>query len=60
MVTQTDTHAKAIPRTLAQVQPMEMNIQNVSKQYNNDHWGLRDFTLEVVWRPRFAWTQWRR
>jgi ABC-type multidrug transport system ATPase subunit len=26
---------------------MAMNIQNVSKQYNNGHWGLRDFSLEL-------------
>jgi len=26
---------------------MLMNIQNVSKQYQNRHWGLRDFTLEL-------------
>jgi len=26
---------------------MVMNIQNVSKQYNNKNWGLRDFTLEL-------------
>jgi ABC-type multidrug transport system ATPase subunit len=26
---------------------MVMGIQNVSKQYNNKHWGLRDFTLEI-------------
>jgi ABC-type Fe3+/spermidine/putrescine transport system ATPase subunit len=26
---------------------MAMSIQNVSKQYNNRHWGLRDFTLEL-------------
>jgi len=26
---------------------MVMNIQNVSKQYNNRHWGLRDFSLEL-------------
>lgn len=26
---------------------MTMNIQNVSKQYNNQTWGLRDFTLEI-------------
>jgi ABC-type multidrug transport system ATPase subunit len=24
-----------------------MSIRNVSKQYNNRHWGLRDFTLEL-------------
>jgi ABC-type multidrug transport system ATPase subunit len=24
-----------------------MNIQNVSKQYNNGHWGLRDFSLDL-------------
>jgi ABC-type multidrug transport system ATPase subunit len=26
---------------------MAMNIQNVSKQYNNGHWGLRDFSLDL-------------
>ncbi|MBV6449368.1 MAG: Vitamin B12 import ATP-binding protein BtuD [Anaerolineales bacterium] len=26
---------------------MTMNIQNVSKQYNNQTWGLHDFTLEI-------------
>jgi ABC-type multidrug transport system ATPase subunit len=26
---------------------MVMNIQNVSKQYNNRHWGLRDFSLKL-------------
>ncbi|MEW6404020.1 MAG: ATP-binding cassette domain-containing protein, partial [Chloroflexota bacterium] len=26
---------------------MVMSIQNVSKQYNNKNWGLRDFTLEI-------------
>jgi len=26
---------------------MVMSIRNVSKQYNNRHWGLRDFTLEL-------------
>jgi ABC-type multidrug transport system ATPase subunit len=26
---------------------MAMDIRNVSKQYNNGHWGLRDFTLEL-------------
>ncbi|NWG08631.1 MAG: ABC transporter ATP-binding protein [Chloroflexi bacterium] len=26
---------------------MVMSIQNVSKQYNNRNWGLRDFTLEL-------------
>jgi ABC-2 type transport system ATP-binding protein len=31
----------------AQVQPMMMRIWNVSKQYNNKNWGLRDFTLEL-------------
>ena len=28
-------------------QPLAMNIRNVGKQYNNRHWGLRDFTLEL-------------
>ncbi|HSL45044.1 MAG TPA: ABC transporter ATP-binding protein [Anaerolineales bacterium] len=31
----------------ARSRPMVMNIQNVSKQYNNRHWGLRDFSLEL-------------
>ena len=33
--------------SIAQTKPMVMSIQNVSKQYNNRHWGLRDFTLEI-------------
>jgi ABC-2 type transport system ATP-binding protein len=32
---------------VAQTQPMMMDIQNVSKQYNKKNWGLRDFTLEI-------------
>jgi len=32
---------------IAQTRPMVMSIQNVSKQYNNKNWGLRDFTLEI-------------
>ena len=47
-----------ISETTAQVQntasraetlapPMLMNIQDVSKQYSNRHWGLRNFTLEL-------------
>ena len=48
MVIQTDTNPKVISTTTtAQVQPMVMSIQNVSKQYNNKNWGLRDFTLEL-------------
>ncbi|HET9588916.1 MAG TPA: ABC transporter ATP-binding protein [Anaerolineales bacterium] len=31
----------------AHEQPLAMNIRNVGKQYNNRHWGLRDFTLEL-------------
>lgn len=30
-----------------QTRPMMMNIQNVSKQYSNHNWGLRDFTLDL-------------
>lgn len=47
MTTQTITHSKAAFTSAAQVQPMVMSIQNVSKQSNNKHWGLRDFTLEL-------------
>jgi ABC-type multidrug transport system ATPase subunit len=32
---------------IANLPPMVMNIQNVSKQYNKKNWGLRDFTLEI-------------
>jgi ABC-type multidrug transport system ATPase subunit len=32
---------------VANLPPMVMNIQNVSKQYNKKNWGLRDFTLEI-------------
>ena len=32
---------------IAQLPPMVLNIQNVSKQYNKKNWGLRDFTLEI-------------
>jgi len=35
------------PLPITQTKPMVMNIQNVSKQYNNKNWGLRDFTLEI-------------
>jgi ABC-type multidrug transport system ATPase subunit len=48
MTTQISTHVKdTSPAASARVQPMVMSIQNVSKQYNNKHWGLRDFTLEL-------------
>lgn len=48
MTTQTIVQPKTtFTATAAQVQPMVMNIQNVSKQYNNKNWGLRDFTLEL-------------
>jgi ABC-type multidrug transport system ATPase subunit len=48
MTTQISTHFKdTLPAASARVQPMAMSIQNVSKQYNNKHWGLRDFTLEL-------------
>ena len=32
---------------IAQLLPMVLNIQNVSKQYNKKNWGLRDFSLEI-------------
>lgn len=48
MTTQTTTHTNAVLTSAAvQAQPMLMSIQNVSKQYNNKNWGLRDFTLEL-------------
>jgi ABC-type multidrug transport system ATPase subunit len=48
MTTQISTHVKdRSPAASARVQPTAMSIQNVSKQYNNKHWGLRDFTLEL-------------
>ena len=48
MTTQTTVQPKTtFTATAAQAQPMVMNIQNVSKQYNNKNWGLRDFTLEL-------------
>ena len=48
MITQTEMQQKAIQATgTVQLGPMAMNIQNVSKQYNNGHWGLRDFSLEL-------------
>jgi len=43
----TTTFRTAPPTTAAQIRPMVMSIQNLSKQYNNKHWGLRDFTLEL-------------
>jgi len=46
MTTQTTTPIQtALP--IAQLPPMAMKIQNVSKQYNKKAWGLRDFTLEI-------------
>jgi len=48
MVTQTNTPVRTTPSTInMQPEQMVMSIQNVSKQYNNEHWGLRDFTLEL-------------
>ena len=48
MITQTTTPVRTTPSTI-NMQPgqMVMSIRNVSKQYNNKHWGLRDFTLEL-------------
>ena len=34
-------------RPVMKVPSMVMSIQNVSKQYSNGHWGLRDFTLDI-------------
>jgi len=46
MTTQTTTPTRtALPN--AQLPPMVMSIQNVSKQYNKQNRGLRDFTLEI-------------
>lgn len=48
MTTQTTTQPKTIfTSAAAPTQSMVMSIQNVSKQYNNRNWGLRDFTLEL-------------
>ena len=48
MVTQTSTPVRTTPSNInVQSERMVMNITNVSKQYNNKHWGLRDFTLEL-------------
>ena len=48
MTTQISTHLKdTSPAVSVRVQPMVMSIQNVSKQYKDKHWGLRDFTLEL-------------
>ena len=41
------THQMRTTFPVAQTKAMVMNIQNVSKQYNNRHWGLHDFTLEI-------------
>jgi len=48
MVTQVDPPNKHTSTTAtAQTKPMAINIQNVSKQYNNQTWGLRDFMLQI-------------
>lgn len=43
----TTTFKNASPARAARSLPMALSIRNVSKQYNNGHWGLRDFTLEL-------------
>jgi ABC-2 type transport system ATP-binding protein len=43
----TTTFESASSASTARSLRMAMSIQNVSKQYNNGHWGLRDFTLEL-------------
>ncbi len=46
MTTQTTTPIRtAFP--IANLPPMVMSIQNVSKQYNKKNWGLHEFTLEI-------------
>jgi len=48
MAVETSTRLKSVPSaSSARSLPMVMSIRNVSKQYNNRHWGLRDFTLEL-------------
>jgi ABC-type multidrug transport system ATPase subunit len=43
----TTTFESTSSASTARSLPMAMNIQNVSKQYNNGRWGLRDFSLEL-------------
>jgi len=43
----TTTFESTSSASTARSLPMAMNIQNVSKQYNNGHWGLRDFSLDL-------------
>jgi ABC-2 type transport system ATP-binding protein len=48
MITQTPARLEtAASITGAQTRPMALSIHNVSKQYNRQNWGLRDFTLEL-------------
>jgi len=48
MAVETSTRLKSVPSaSSARSLPMVMSIRNVSKQYNNRHRGLRDFTLEL-------------
>jgi ABC-type multidrug transport system ATPase subunit len=48
MAVETTTHlTSASSAPGARSLPMVMSIRNVGKQYNNGHWGLRDFTLEL-------------
>ncbi|MBV6449373.1 MAG: hypothetical protein MHPDNHAH_00083 [Anaerolineales bacterium] len=37
----------AVSTSIAESTHGMLSIQGVSKQYNNDHWGLRGFTREV-------------
>jgi ABC-type multidrug transport system ATPase subunit len=43
----TTTFESASSASAARSPALAMDIRNVSKQYNNGHWGLRDFTLEL-------------
>ena len=48
MISETTTQVQnTASRAETLAPPMLMNIQDVSKQYSNRHWGLRNFTLEL-------------
>jgi len=46
MNTQTTPDIKSA-HSVTNIPSMVLSIQNVSKQYNKNNWGLRDFTLEI-------------
>jgi ABC-type multidrug transport system ATPase subunit len=47
MAIETTVFERTSSASSSQSLSLEMSIRNVSKQYNNRHWGLRDFTLEL-------------